>query len=224
MRHGKSAQPTRQNRTITVDFQESSTYLQLMNDGKACVECGFALLLSLGLQLTHQATCTGGGCLTRHSHDARGRLVVSPSGASRAPPARRCAPLCRTASGAIARCGRTWPAMPSRPTPRWPPCGAVRRARPHLTPGALSWDLRLWTPPLGHGANPGGVPLPTYILADEQHRRCLTERVYLPTPSGACPLASGGQGVPKRGGLHGALWRVARAALAHAPSYQGRAP
>ena len=26
-----------------------------------------------------------------------------------------------------------------------------------------------------------GLPLPRYILADEQHSRCLTERVYLPT-------------------------------------------
>jgi hypothetical protein len=26
-----------------------------------------------------------------------------------------------------------------------------------------------------------GLPLPTYVLADEQHRRCLTENVYLAT-------------------------------------------
>jgi hypothetical protein len=26
-----------------------------------------------------------------------------------------------------------------------------------------------------------GLPLPTYILADEKHSRCLTEKVYLPT-------------------------------------------
>ena len=71
---GQSAKPTRQNRTITVDFQEPSTYVQLMNDGKAFVEFVFAFLLSLGFQLAHKATCTGGGCLTRHSHYARMRL------------------------------------------------------------------------------------------------------------------------------------------------------
>jgi hypothetical protein len=71
---GQSAKPTRQNHTITVDFQEPSTYLQLIHDGKAFVECVFAFLLSLGFQLTHKATCTGGGCLTRHSHYARIRL------------------------------------------------------------------------------------------------------------------------------------------------------
>ena len=26
-----------------------------------------------------------------------------------------------------------------------------------------------------------GLPLPVYILADEKHSRCLTEKVYLPT-------------------------------------------
>jgi hypothetical protein len=26
-----------------------------------------------------------------------------------------------------------------------------------------------------------GLPLPTYFLADEKHRRCLTDKVYLPT-------------------------------------------
>jgi len=63
---GQSAKPTRQNRTITVDFQEPSAYLQLIHDGKACVEGVFAFLLSLGFQLTHKASCTGGGCLTHH--------------------------------------------------------------------------------------------------------------------------------------------------------------
>ena len=73
---GQSAKPTRQNRTITVDFQEPSTYLQLMNDGKAFVECVLACILSLGFQLKHKATCQGGGCLTRHSHYLRIRLGV----------------------------------------------------------------------------------------------------------------------------------------------------
>ena len=27
----------------------------------------------------------------------------------------------------------------------------------------------------------GGLPLPTYFLADEKHSRCLTDKVYLPT-------------------------------------------
>src|ERR1044072_6062767 len=65
---------TRENRTITVDFQNEATYFQLLGDGKAFVECVLAFLLALGLQLKHKATCHGGGCLTRHSHYLRLRL------------------------------------------------------------------------------------------------------------------------------------------------------
>ena len=71
---GPTAKPTRQNRTITVDFHDESTYFQLLSDGKAFVELILAFILSIGFQLTHKATCTGGGCLTRHSHYARIRL------------------------------------------------------------------------------------------------------------------------------------------------------
>ena len=65
---------TRENRTITVDFHNEATYFQLLGDGKAFVECVVAFLLSLGFQLAHKATCSGGWCLTRHSHYARIRL------------------------------------------------------------------------------------------------------------------------------------------------------
>ena len=72
MRH--TARQTRENRTITVDVQHEATYFQLLGDGKAFVECVIAFLLSLGFQLKHKATCSGGRCLTRHSHYARVRL------------------------------------------------------------------------------------------------------------------------------------------------------
>src|SRR6516164_7130889 len=69
-----TARQTRENRTITVDFQNEATYFQLLGDGKAFVECVIAFILSLGFQLKHKATCSGGRCLTRHSHYARVRL------------------------------------------------------------------------------------------------------------------------------------------------------
>src|SRR4029434_11109366 len=68
------ARQTRVNRTITVDFQNEATYVQLLDDGKAFLECVMAFLLALGFQLTHKAACSGGGCLTRHSHYVRVRL------------------------------------------------------------------------------------------------------------------------------------------------------
>src|SRR5256714_2759243 len=71
---GQGATRTRENRTITVDFQDETTYFQLLGNGKAFVELVLAFILSLGFQLKHRATCDGGGCLTRHSHYVRVRL------------------------------------------------------------------------------------------------------------------------------------------------------
>jgi hypothetical protein len=72
---GQTVKPTRQNRTITVDFHDETTYSELLSNTKAFLEVVFAFLLAIGFQLTHQATCHGGGrCLTRHSHYARVRL------------------------------------------------------------------------------------------------------------------------------------------------------
>ena len=45
-----AAKPTRENRTITVDFRDEATYCRLMGDGKAFVECVLAFILSLGFQ------------------------------------------------------------------------------------------------------------------------------------------------------------------------------
>jgi hypothetical protein len=47
---------------------------QLLGDGKAVLECILAFVMSLGFQLKHKATGSGGGCRTRHAHDARVRL------------------------------------------------------------------------------------------------------------------------------------------------------
>src|SRR4029453_14361627 len=69
-----TARQTRENRTITIDFQHETTYFQLLGDGKAFVEFVCAFLLAIGFQLAHKATCRGGGGLTRHSHYARVRL------------------------------------------------------------------------------------------------------------------------------------------------------
>jgi hypothetical protein len=53
---GTAAQPTRANRTITVDFRSEATYFQLLGDGKAFLACVLAFVMSLGFQLKHQAT------------------------------------------------------------------------------------------------------------------------------------------------------------------------
>ena len=59
----RAATRTRHNRTIIVDFHNETTYFQLLDDGKAFVECVLAFLLALGFQLAHKATSRDGGCL-----------------------------------------------------------------------------------------------------------------------------------------------------------------
>ena len=69
-----TARQTRENRTITVDFQDEATYFQLLGDTQAFVEFVLAFLLALGFQLLHKASCSEGGGLTRHFHYTRVRL------------------------------------------------------------------------------------------------------------------------------------------------------
>jgi hypothetical protein len=71
---GQSAKSPRQNRTITVDFHDETTYAALIGNPKAFVEFVLAFLLSLGFQLLHKGSCNAGGSLTRHSHYVRVRL------------------------------------------------------------------------------------------------------------------------------------------------------
>src|ERR687885_247959 len=134
----QTTKATRQNRTLTVDFQDPSTYFQLISDGKAFVEFVLAFILSLGFQLIHKATCTSGGSLTRHSHYARVRL----GGLS----LEWCATICHISPMALYR--------------------LICALGQHSLVTVLV-KCRL--------------PLPAYILADEKHSRCLTDRVYLPT-------------------------------------------
>src|ERR1700756_1513359 len=177
MRH--TARPTRENRTITVDFQNEATYFQLLGDGKAFVEFVIAFLLSLGFQLKHKAMCRGGGCLTRHSHYLRVRLggvtiwrlqcttchavfTVLPHFILRyrqmRPEVARDALLATHGGLSLELCAVLY----------------------HIAPMALS---RLVCA-LGHQSlvtvlTRCGLPLPVYFLADEKHSRCLAEKVYL---------------------------------------------
>ncbi len=176
-----TARQTRENRTITVDFQNEATYFQLLGDGKAFLECVLAFLLSLGFQLKHKAACSGGGCLTRHSHYVRVRLggvtlwriqcttckavfTVLPHFVLRyrqmRPEVARDALLATHGGLSLELCAVIW----------------------HISPMAL---YRLVCA-FGHQRlvtvlTRCGLPLPTYFLADEKHSHCLTDKVYLPT-------------------------------------------
>jgi hypothetical protein len=176
-----AAQPTRENRTITVDFRSEATYFQLLGDGKAFLECVIAFVMSLGFQLKHKATCRGGGCLTRHSHYVRVRLGGITIW-------RMQCTTCRAVFTVLPHFVLRYRHM--RPE--------VARNALLATHGGLSFELcavmchispmalyRLVCA-LGHQSlvtmlTRCGLPLPTYFLADEKHSHCLTDKVYLPT-------------------------------------------
>src|SRR3989442_10650848 len=68
-----------------------------------------------------------------------------------------------------------------------------------------------------------GLPLPTYILADEKHSRCLTERVYLPTiVRGRVLWHLGYRASKSAAAFTESYGAFQRAALEHEPSYQVR--
>ena len=178
---GHAAKPTRQNRTITVDFQDEATYFQLLGDTKAFVECVLAFLLALGFQLLHKANCSEGGSLTRHSHYARVRL----GGLT----------IWRVQCTTCKAVFTVLPHFVLRYRSLHPD---VARNALLATHGGLSLELcavlyhispiALYRLVCAFGRHSlvtvltrCRLPLPTYFLADEKHSRCLTAKVYVPT-------------------------------------------
>src|SRR5215468_2387337 len=172
---------TRENRTLTVDFQNEATYLQLLGDGKAFLECVLAFIMALGFQLKHKATCRGGGCLTRHSHYARVRLGGLTIW-------RLQCTTCRAVFTVLPHFVLRYRSMRSEVARdallathgglslEW--CAVIC----HLSPMALyRLVCALGQQSLVTVLTRCGLPLPVYILADEKHSHCLTEKVYLPT-------------------------------------------
>src|ERR671936_618934 len=178
---GPTAKPIRQNRTITVDFHDESTYFQLLSDGKAFVELILAFMLSIGFQLTHKATCTGGGCLTRHSHYARVRLGGVTIW-------RLQCTTCRTVFTVLPHFVLRYRSM--RPDVARDALLAMHGGLSlelcavigHLSPMALyRLVCAFGQQSLVTVLTRCGLLLPTYFVADEKHSHCLTEKVYLPT-------------------------------------------
>jgi hypothetical protein len=178
---GTAAKPTRENRTITVDFQNETTYFQLLGDGKAFVECVLAFLLSLGFQLKHQATCRGGGCLTRHSHYVRVRLGGVTIWRLQCT---RCKAVFTILPHFVLRYRQMRPAVARDALLATHGGLSLERCAVicHISPMAL---YRLVCA-FGHQSlvtvlTRCGLPLPTYFLVDEKHSHRLTDKVYLPT-------------------------------------------
>ena len=178
---GQTAKRTRENRTITVDFHDETTYFALLGNTKAFVEFVLAFLLALGFQLLHKASCSEGGNLTRHSHYARVRLGGLTIW-------RVQCTTCRAVFTVLPHFVLRYRQM--RPE--------VARDALLATHGGLSLELcaviyhisplalyrlvcALGQQSLVTVLTRCELPLPVYLLADEKHSRCLTAKVYLPT-------------------------------------------
>jgi hypothetical protein len=178
---GRAAKPTRANRTITVDFRDDATYYRLLGDGKAFVECVLAFILSIGFQLTHKASCSEGGSMTRHSHYARVRLGGLTIWRLQCT---ACKAVFTVLPHFVLRYRQMRPevardallATHGGLSLEW--CAVIC----HLSPMAL---YRLVCA-FGHHSlvtvlTRCGLPLPVYFFADEKHSTCLADKVYLPT-------------------------------------------
>src|SRR5215510_10085332 len=214
---------TRENRTITVDFRDDATYVQLLGDGKAFVAFVCAFLLSLGFQLAHKATCRGGGCLTRHSHYARVRLGGLTIWRVQCT---TCKAVFTVLPHFVLRYRRMSPDVARQAliathgglSLEW--CATIC----HISPMALYRLIcALGQHSLVTVLTRCGLPLPTYILADEKHSRCLTEQVYLTSIVRGRVIWHLGYSESKSAAAFTESYGVfQRAALAHEPSYQVR--
>src|SRR5688572_26122608 len=218
---GQTAKAPRQNRTITVDFSDETTYFELLSHGKAFVEFILAFILSLGFQLHHKSTCDGGGSVTRHSHYARVRL----GGLT----------IWRLQ---CTRCKAVFTVLPQFVL-------RYRKMRPDVardalwaTHGGLSLELcatichisamalyrlicALGPYRLVSVLLKCHLSLPAYLLVDEKHSKCLTERVYLPTiVSGRVIWHLGYSESKSAVAFTESYGQFQRAALDHEPSYQ----
>jgi hypothetical protein len=219
----QAATLTRENRTITVDFHDETTYFGLLGNPHAFVEFVLAFLLALGFQLLHKASCSAGGGLTRHSHYARVRLggltiwriqctackavfTVLPHFVLRY----------RTMRPDVARDALL--ATHGGLSLEW--CAVMC----HISPMALYRLVSaLGQQSLVAVLTRCGLPLPVYLLADEKHSHCLTGKVYLPTIVSGRVLWHLGYSASKSAAAFTESYGVfQRAALEHDPSYHVR--
>jgi len=218
---GNAAKAIRENRTITVDFQNQSTYCQLINEGKAFVEFVLVFILSICFQLHHKASCTGSGCLTRHSHYARVRLGGLTIWRIQCTSCRAVFTVLphfvlryRHLSPDVAR--QALIATHGGLSLEW--CATIC----HISPMALYRLIcALGQHSLVSVLVKCRLPLPPYILADEKHSRCLTERVYLPTiVSGRVIWHLGYSDAQSAAAFTASYGQFQQVALDHEPSYQ----
>ncbi len=214
-------QRKRENRTITVDFNDKSTYFRLIKDRKAFIEFVVAFILATGFQLKHKAHCCGGFSLTPHSSYIRLRLSglpiwriqctkckavftilphfvlrhlsMSPEDAEKA--------LLATSGGlSLEVCAEI---LNITPMAIWRLLCAVGKT------GLVTFLTRC------------ALPLPKYFIADEKHSFCLKDKVYLATVVAGRVIWLLGYTLDKSAEAFEASYgQFRKAALEHDPSWK----
>ena len=217
----QAATLTRENRTITVDFHDETTYFGLLGTPHAFVEFVLAFLLALGFQLLHKASCSEG-----RGPDAP--LPLRAGSPGRASIWRIQCTTCKAVFTVLPQFVLRYRTM--RPE--------VARDALLATHGGLSLE---WCAVIGNISPMAlyrvicalgqqslvsvltrcGLSVPVYLLADEKHSTCLTARVYLPTIVSGRVLWHLGYSASKSAvAFTESYGAFQRAALEHSPSYQ----
>lgn len=172
---------THENRTLVVDFGDADRYEKLIADGNAFIHFVTLFILELGLGLHHKPGCYGDCQLTRHSHYLRirvGNLVIW----------RVQCKHCKAVFTVLPHFVLRYQSMP------------VETARQSLFAlyGGLSLEntaallnvtamavyrliCRIGNVPMVRVLLHCGLSLPDYLIADEKHSQCLSQKLYLAT-------------------------------------------
>ncbi len=178
---GNQAKRKRENRTLTVDFNDEATYHRLCKDGKAFIEFVIAFIISIGFQLKHKCGCPGGFRLTRHSHYVRvriGGLTIW----------RIQCTACRAVFTVLPHFVLRYRKMKPKTAKKvllathgglsLELCAALFNVSPMAVYRLVCAFGRTCLVTLLARCY---LPLPDYFIVDEKHTHCLKERVYLPT-------------------------------------------
>ena len=216
-------QKTRENRTLSVDFNDKSTYHRLIENRKIFIEFIIAFIVKIGFQLKHKTGCCGGFSLTPHSSYVRVRLndlkiwriqctkckvvfTVLPHFALRylsMTPEDAQKALLATSGGLSLE---------------------VSAKILNVTPMAIYRLLcAIGSTSLVSFLTRCALPLPSHFIADEKHSFCLKTRVYLATiTAGRIIWLLEYTGDKSAGAFEASYGRFKKNALTHNPSWLPR--
>jgi hypothetical protein len=155
--------------------------LHLIGDGKAFVEFIVAFIISIGFQLKHRKDCPGGFSLTRHSHYARVRLNNLTIWRVQCT---HCKAVFTVLPHFVLRYRKMHPEIAEKTL--LAACGGLSLELCSVLFNVSAMSVYRLMCAIGRQCLVTllyrcSLPLPQYLLADEKHGKCLSEKVYLPT-------------------------------------------